>query len=317
MATNLVINNAHCLSLPCSDPTTPAENAPVRFGALTGVALTAEGEGGNSAANTTVELGQHVWDLSVKGVDGSGNSAVAVGDTIFYVDADTPKLSKKTSGYFFGYAMEAVGSGETATIQVLHVQSPGSGALGSGTVGESNLAAGAVTAAKLSATIKTGFLPVPLTAVREVFSNAITNIAGNGGVLASDTTPILNFTNGDTDSALRLAWAASNSDPIIFQVPLPPDLDEASVVEVHFRAAMAGATDTPVISADSYFNEGDTKVEDDSAAVTGTSYAEYTITIAAADVPAGAQTMSCELTPGAHTTDILYITAIWVEYTRA
>jgi hypothetical protein len=80
---------------------------------------------------------------------------------------------------------------------------------------------------------------------------------------------------------------------------------------------MAGATDTPVISADSYFNEGDTKVEDDSAAVTGTTYAEYIITIAAADVPAGAQTFTCELTPGAHTTDILYMTAIWVEYTRA
>jgi hypothetical protein len=98
---------------------------------------------------------------------------------------------------------------------------------------------------------------------------------------------------------------------------MPPDLDEAAVVEVHFRAAMAGATDTPVISADSYFNEGDTKVEDDSAAVTGTTYAEYIITIAAADVPAGAQTFTCELTPGAHTTDILYMTAIWVEYTRA
>lgn len=87
-------------------------------------------------------------------------------------------------------------------------------------------------------------------------------------------------------------------------------------MEVHFRAAMAGATDTPVVSADSYFNEGDTKVEDDSAALSS-SVAEKTITIDAADVPSGAQTLTVELTPGAHTTDAMHLYAIWVEYTRA
>ncbi|HRJ41120.1 MAG TPA: hypothetical protein PL105_04540, partial [Caldilineaceae bacterium] len=229
-----------------------------------------------------------------------------------YVDADTPKLSKKASGYFFGFAMATVGSGSTATIEVAHVDA---GAW-TGTVNTGDIASGAVTAVKLSTTLKTGFIPVPLTSVREVVSNNITNAAGNGGLLASDTTPIFEFTNGDTDSALRLRWAASNSDAIVFQVPLPPDLDEASAVEVHLRAAMAGATDTPVISADSYFNEGDTKVEDDSAALSA-SIAEKTISIDAADVPSGAQTLTVELTPGAHTTDALHLYAIWVEYTRA
>lgn len=209
--------------------------------------------------------------------------------------------------------METITSGSTDTINVMKL--PGGSNIS--TVGTSDLSAGAVTAAKLSTTLITGFVPVPLTSLREVVSNNITNAAGNGGLLASDTTPIFEFTNGDTDSALRLRWAASNSDPIVFQVPLPPDLDEAAVVEVHLRAAMGGATDTPVISADSYFNEGDTKVEDDSAAITGTTAAEYTISIAAADVPAGAQTFTCELTPGAHTTDTLLIYAVWVEYTRA
>lgn len=317
MSTNIIKEPGWNLSVVCSDPATPTSGAPVRYGSAVGVALTDESEGGNATGYTSVYFGPCVVDMSVKGVDGSGNSAVAVGDAIFYVDADTPKLSKKSAGYFFGFALETVGSGSTATIQVMRTASPGAGTLAAGSVGATQLADDGVTAAKLSATLQTGFVPVPLTSVREISSNAIPNAAANGGLLASDSTPILNTTNGDTDSALRLAWAASNSDPIIFQVPLPPDLDEASVVEVHLRAAMAGATDTPVISADSYFNEGDTKVEDDSAAITGTSYAEYTITIAAADVPAGAQTLSCELTPGAHTTDILYMTAIWVEYTRA
>lgn len=327
MANNLIFNEARSLSVVCSDPTTPASGDPVRYGNLCGVALTDESGGGNPTGYTSVDFGHAVYDLSVKAVDDSGNSAVAVGDAIFYVDADTPKLSKKQSGYFFGFAMETVTSGSTATIRVLRVPTAGSGAIASGGVTTVKLADDAVTTAKiadanitaglLSTTLKTGFLPVPLTALREVASNAIPNTAANGGLLASDTTPILNLTNGDTDSALRLSWAASNSDAVTFQVPLPPDLDEANAVEVHFRAAMSGAVDTPVISADSFFNEGDTKVEDDSAAVTGTTYAEYTITIAAGDVPAGAQTLSCELTPGAHTTDALYITSVWVEYTRA
>ncbi len=71
-----------------------------------------------------------------------------------------------------------------------------------------------------------------------------------------------------------------------------------------------------MISADSYFNEADTKVEDDSTAC-GSAFAEETITIGAADVPSGAQTLSVELTPGAHTTDTLKVSAIWLEYTRA
>lgn len=312
MASNIVRQPGWNLSVVVSDPATPATGDPVRYGERTGIALTDEGEGGNAATETTVLFGPFTGNFSVKGVDDSGNSAVALGDMIFYVDADTPKLSKKASGYFFGFALATVSSGSTATIEVAHPDAGG----WVGTVNTGDLATGAVTAAKLSATLKTGFIPVPLTSVREVVSNNITNAAGNGGLLASDTTPIFEFTNGDTDSALRLRWAASNSDAIVFQVPLPPDLDASSDVEVHFRAAMASTNDTPVIDADSYFNEGDTKVSDASTALSDT-IAEKTITIDAADVPAGAQTFTCELTPGAHTTDALHLYAIWVEYTRA
>lgn len=168
----------------------------------------------------------------------------------------------------------------------------------------------------LSPLLMTGFIPVPLTQWREVGSNDIQALENHGGILAKDSTPILEYTNGDTDSALRLRFAANDVNPIVAQTPLPPDLDTDQALEIHFRAAMAGATNSPVVSADSYFNEGDTKVEDDSAAVSGTSVAEKVITIAAADIPAGAQTLTVELTPGAHGTDALYIYATWIEYTR-
>lgn len=113
MAKNIVFNNAERLQVTCSDPTTPASGDPVVYGQMPGVALTAEGSDGLTSVQFC-----GVATLSVKGVDGSGNSAVAEGDILYYVAADTPKLSKKATGVRFGYAMGAVTSGATASINV-------------------------------------------------------------------------------------------------------------------------------------------------------------------------------------------------------
>lgn len=114
MATNRAFAAGEALSLAATHPTTPASGDPVRVGQRPGVALTAERDDGT----TSIQF-DGVFRLSVKGVDGSGNAAVAVGDIVYYTDADTPVLSKKTSGAVrFGYALEAVASGATTTIQV-------------------------------------------------------------------------------------------------------------------------------------------------------------------------------------------------------
>lgn len=81
---------------------------------LTGIALTDR----DSANSASVDV-DGVYAVSVAAIDGSGNSAVAVGDPIYYVDADTPKLSKKTAGVLFGFALATITSGSTATINVL------------------------------------------------------------------------------------------------------------------------------------------------------------------------------------------------------
>jgi predicted RecA/RadA family phage recombinase len=99
--------------LTCTDPATPASGDPVICGQIPGVALAAEDTNG---VTTVAENG--AFNLSVKGIDGGGNSAVAAGDIIYYVSGDTPKLSKKNSGVRFGYALAAVTSGATATIAV-------------------------------------------------------------------------------------------------------------------------------------------------------------------------------------------------------
>lgn len=113
MATNQVYDDADSISVACSHPATPASGGPVRVGELGGVALTNERADGTTTVKFT-----GAFTLSVKGVDGSGNSAVAVGDTIFYVDADTPALSKKATGHKFGTALAVVNSGATTTILV-------------------------------------------------------------------------------------------------------------------------------------------------------------------------------------------------------
>ena len=114
MATNRIFKDGDQLQLAATHPATPASGDPVRVGQIPGVALTNE----DTADGLTTIQFDGVFDLSVKGVDGGGNSAVAVGDILYYVDADTPVLSKKTAGVRFGYALEAIASGGTDTIRV-------------------------------------------------------------------------------------------------------------------------------------------------------------------------------------------------------
>lgn len=112
MAQNFTQYDADVVELTITDAT--SAEAPVAVGNITGV-LIADVEAGAVGA-----IRRHgVANLSVKGIDGSGNSAVAIGDAIYFVSADTPKLSKKATGVLFGYAMEAINSGSTATIKVL------------------------------------------------------------------------------------------------------------------------------------------------------------------------------------------------------
>jgi predicted RecA/RadA family phage recombinase len=88
---------------------------PVMIGGMAGIAMTTR----DATLGTATVKRRGVDTFSVKGVNDAGNVAVAALDPIYYLDGDTPKLSKKASGKFFGYALATVGSGSTASIQVL------------------------------------------------------------------------------------------------------------------------------------------------------------------------------------------------------
>lgn len=316
MAKNMTMNDVYRNAVVVSNPTTPASGDPVRYGLMTGVALTAKAGGGNAATYTTVDFGPRGWNLSVKGVNDSGNSAVAVGDALFYVDADTPKISKKSTGYFFGFANAVVGSGLTATIEVFHYPSPGAGTLGSGTVGPTNLAANAVGAAALTTTLATGFISLPIAQARTIASSDIPALAAQGGMVAVDSLPKLIRLNAATDKQLRLLWAATSVIPVTWSFAYPPDLDDTANVIVNVLANMAGATDTPTLAVNYFEGVGDTNAGGNTAAVTGVTVTKYTRTIAASDIGAYPNVGVVEIVPAAHGTDTLSIYGAWLEYTR-
>lgn len=327
MATNMTRDDIYRVPVVCSDPTTPASGGPVRYGMLTGVALVDEAAGGNITGETTVDFGPREWKLSVKGVNDSGNSAVAKGDAIFYVDADTPKLSKKSSGYFFGIASEAVTSGATATIKVMHVPSPGAGTLGSGTVGATNLATDSVTtvkiaddqvtAAKLTNTMAIGFIPLDITSLRIIAANVIGNTT-EGMLLDGNTAPSLQRVNSATDKAIRVIWAASSSIECQFPpVPKPPDLDGTADLTIHLMMGKDTNTDNTVtVDVQVFDGVGDTEAGSATAALAAAALAEYSGTILAADLAEHPGFLNISLIPGTHTTDAIWLYAAWIEYAR-
>ncbi len=240
------------------------------------------------------------------------SEALAVGATLY--GAASGKVADTSSGTAIGIAVEAAtADGDVIEIVEFTVISTTAATVSiadaGGFTSETTVEA-ALQEIYQDISTAQAFIGIPLTTLME--SDASNLVAALGPA----TTPILDFANGDTDGAFRVAWVANDVDEVAFQVPLPPDFTPGSDLVLHIRAAMSDVNDTPVIDADTYFNEGDTKVSDAAAAITGTAFAEYTITIGNADIPAGAQTVSVELTPAAHANDALYVTAMWFEYTR-
>jgi hypothetical protein len=172
-----------------------------------------------------------------------------------------------------------------------------------------------IDAGGLSATLRLGQIQLPIADWRELSAAATINAAGNGGLLASDTTPIFERVNAGTDPQLRLRWAATNVDAITFSVASPPDLDNAQTVAVKIRAKMAAATDTPVIGVDVREDVGGSNIGGNSGALSDT-LATVSKTFTATADTSTLKAWTITLTPAAHGTDALELYSVWLEYTR-
>ena len=283
-------------------------------------------DAGEDAIGCTEVAAAITTPVNVKMLNNSGTFELeaAVGSsivrgTLLYA-ANDGKVSDTSTGSVVGIALQTAVTG--AVIEVAVNPRKPTTAAGTSIVDSGTFTSAATVEAALAEIYQDifsiqQFLPIPLNTLRETSNFAVGNIAANGGVLASDTTPILAPINGATDGCQTLAWAPSNNDQVVFQTPLPPDIDLTKDIVVHCRLKSAGTTNAVGFTVDSFFDEGDTKVVDATTTNQTATWAEKIATIAAADLPATAQTLTIGLTPAAHTTDIMYCSAVWLEYRRA
>lgn len=155
---------------------------------------------------------------------------------------------------------------------------------------------------------------LPLHGWREAVAFDVLDASGNGGVLASDTTPVLSAINDATDGCQRLLWVASNNDQIVQSVRLPSDVDETLPIYVFARVASGGTTDAVGFTVAAFFNEGDTAISEATTTNQTTGYQEVIASIDPADIVDGM--LHLGLTPVAHTSDTMACTGIWLRYTR-
>lgn len=166
------------------------------------------------------------------------------------------------------------------------------------------------------------FLNLPMGAWTEQSGTALADFADG-----ASTTP--GWSAGDEGFGIR--WNNhANPDPISASVPVPPDLDAAADVIVHYLAAKTGATvgDAVTWTTEIFFNvdaalyDADADAGGASSAMTGDATAktcqEETLTIAATNVcgsPA-VMTITVQPTDGKLGTDDVILLGVWLEYTR-
>jgi hypothetical protein len=157
-----------------------------------------------------------------------------------------------------------------------------------------------------------GYIDIPLNSFREVASGDVGNTAANGGVLASDTTPILQ--GGGTTNAQRLNWATGNVDAVASAVSLPGDLDGSQdlLVQMFVQGDVDGFNGASVVSN---FDDG-ANVTDSVTATNGATVHTASATIAASDVADTPRTMSLTIAPPTHDTDAVYLYGVRVRYTK-
>lgn len=152
---------------------------------------------------------------------------------------------------------------------------------------------------------------------REVTTaGAVGNIAANGGLLASDTTPILGAEA--TSEIMSLAWAAGNSDIVQAETDVPEDFDgrEDVLVELFVRTDNAGGGG---IEAASYsvltsWDNGAQVTDTATDSTPAETFHKITATIAAADIPDAPNWVNVQLIPGTHANDPVRLAHVRFRY---
>ena len=109
MATNQVFEHGDAFPVVPTAPTNATSGDPILVDQLPGVALTDE----NAAGEVTGKF-NGVWDFPVE----AEGSAITPGEIVYYDVADAGLNNASSGNVRFGYALDGVDSGATATIRV-------------------------------------------------------------------------------------------------------------------------------------------------------------------------------------------------------
>jgi hypothetical protein len=125
-----------------------------------------------------------------------------------------------------------------------------------------------------------------------------------GGILASDTTPIMRNTSGKISQ--EISWAASNADPIVCQKTLPEEFNNAENVVIE-AWVNSGTTDPASFTVATSWDAGtsvSTTLTDGAKSAT---FHKITATIPASSLPTSPSMVTVMLTPAAHTTNAIQL----------
>lgn len=156
-------------------------------------------------------------------------------------------------------------------------------------------------------------IPLPLVVAREATTGDVSNIAANGGLLASDSTPALSGTGATVSQ--QVLWVATNVDQILWDVALPEDFDGRDDVLLELWVASGGTSDLSSFSVATSWDGGANVADTATDPAASVTVHKITAVIAAADIPDNASFVSVALTPAAHGTDTVALKAARLLYT--
>lgn len=167
-----------------------------------------------------------------------------------------------------------------------------------------------------SGRLAVGVIDLQLHGARVIATNAYQNLAASGGIVASNSTPILERTNGATDIAQRLNWAATVVNEIQFPaIARPFDLDPTANVTVNLLIDKNTNTDTSAVVQVKFFpGIGGTDAGGNSAAINTTTATVYSVSIAAANIGTFPGMWNVALVPGTHANDAIRLYGAWLQY---
>lgn len=158
---------------------------------------------------------------------------------------------------------------------------------------------------------------IELSSFREVTTaGAVGDATANGGLLASNSTPV--FGVESTTEAWAIIWAAGNSDIIQTSVPLPDDFDgrEDALLELEVLTdnTGGGSIEAGTFSVLTSWNNAAQVTDTATDSTPATTVHTVTARVSAADIPDNARFVNIQLVLGTHANDPVHLLAARLKY---